>query len=61
MLITVNTLGRQIVPEIHCDNQLKAVFIYCIDNNEKIKWTTKYDKVRRMRKEINIQLTKNSF
>ncbi len=45
LLITVNALGRQIVPEIHSDNQLKAIFVYCIDDKEKIRWTTKYNKV----------------
>ncbi|UJR11387.1 hypothetical protein I4U23_015567 [Adineta vaga] len=46
ILITVNALGRQIVPEIHDNNQLKAVFIFCNMNSEKIKWTTKYNKIK---------------
>jgi hypothetical protein len=45
IFITINTLGRQVVPEIHSDNQLTAVFIYYTTNDVKIKWTTKYDKV----------------
>jgi hypothetical protein len=45
ILITINALGRQIVPEIHSHNKLKAIFIYCVMNDKKIKWNTKYDKV----------------
>lgn len=60
ILITVNTLGRQIVPEIHSNNKLKAIFIYCVMNDKKIKWTTKYDKVsENIRKRIKIKF--NSF
>jgi hypothetical protein len=45
ILITVNTLGQQIVPKIHSHNQLRAVFIYDITNDERTKWTISYDKV----------------
>jgi hypothetical protein len=38
------------VPEIHSDNQLKAIFIYCVDTKEKVKWTSKYGKVRELSK-----------
>ncbi|CAF2859631.1 unnamed protein product [Rotaria sp. Silwood2] len=46
ILVTVNALGRQIVPEIHSDNRLNSVFIYCTTNGDKIKWTTKYNKIK---------------
>ncbi|CAF1339646.1 unnamed protein product [Rotaria sp. Silwood1] len=46
MLISTNALGRQIVPEIHSDNQLKAIFIYYVKNDTKIRWTTKYNKIK---------------
>ena len=51
IFIAVNALGRQIVPEIHSDNQLKAIYIFCVDSNEKTKWTAKYDKVGELAKE----------
>lgn len=46
VLITLNTLGRQIVPEVHFNNRLNAVYIYCRKDNERIKWARCYDKVK---------------
>lgn len=54
ILITMNALGCQIVPEIHPDNQLKAVFIFCLIDNERIEWTTKYDKVKESERELKL-------
>jgi hypothetical protein len=41
-------MGRQFVPDIHLHKQLKGIYIFVcsgINNNQKVKWTTKYNKV----------------
>ncbi len=46
ILVASNTLGRQIVPEIHLNKLLKTVYIYCFTNQDNnIKWTKRYTKV----------------
>jgi hypothetical protein len=49
LFIAINKMGRQFIPEIHSNDRLKAFYIFVSSdstNDQKVKWTTKYNKVR---------------
>ncbi|CAF3887602.1 unnamed protein product [Rotaria sp. Silwood1] len=46
VLIVLNRIGRQIVPEIHSYTTLLSIVIFCTKNDNKIKWANKYNKIR---------------
>ena len=46
ILVVLNRVARQIVPEIHSYTTLLFVIIYCTKNDSKIKWASKYSKVK---------------
>jgi hypothetical protein len=45
ILIILNRIARQIVPEIHSFTTLRSVVIFCTKNDNKIKWAGKFNKV----------------
>jgi hypothetical protein len=45
ILIILNRIGHQVVPEIHSFTNLLSIVIFCTKNDNKIKWATKYNKV----------------
>jgi hypothetical protein len=54
ILIVLNRVARQIVPEIHSYTTLLFIIIFCTKNDNKIKWTKKYNKVEFLYICINI-------
>jgi hypothetical protein len=45
ILVILNRISHQIVPEIHSFTNLLFIVIFCTKNDNKIKWATKYNKV----------------
>jgi len=48
ILITINRMGREFVPEVHSCDQLKQIYIFVcagINDDQKVKWAAKYNKV----------------
>jgi hypothetical protein len=45
ILIVLNRIARQIVPEIHSHTSLLFIIIFCTKDDNKIKWASKYTKV----------------
>jgi hypothetical protein len=46
ILIVLNRLGHQYVPEFQSYNTLTSIYVFCTNTNEKTKWTLKYPKVK---------------
>jgi len=46
ILVVLNRTARQIVPEIHSYTALLFIIIFCTKNDNKIKWASKYKKVK---------------
>lgn len=45
ILVVLNRIARQIVPEIHSETTLTSVIVFCTKADNKIKWINKYNKV----------------
>lgn len=46
IVIVLNRVARQIVPEIHSFPKVLFIIVFCVKKDNKIKWISKYNKVR---------------
>ncbi|CAF3116856.1 unnamed protein product [Rotaria sp. Silwood2] len=49
VLIVSGGLGQQIVPRIYKLQQVRAIYVYCMDKKKNKKWASQYTKVKKIR------------